>query len=164
MTATEQPTVLDQLGAALERLDEIRQADGWTFRDAARVLGIGHAAIFGIRTRAMTTSALPLLDAYARVLGRGVRVLLVEDDPSTRKLPWRQRMPHGEDPADAHAMAEAWRLQQQLHELRTRAGRSRDEIAAELGTGTLALWRLETSPAAMDAAFTNVMLLARFFG
>jgi hypothetical protein len=69
-------------------------------------------------------------------------------------------MPRNADPGDARAMTEAWRL----HLLRCPTGYSCDAVAEALGIGTLALWRLENSPAFVGAAMMNVMLLARFFG
>ncbi|QRP43586.1 helix-turn-helix transcriptional regulator [Amycolatopsis sp. FDAARGOS 1241] len=158
------PPVLEQLHAATERLAEIRLAQGWGLREMGRVLGVGAPTIHAYTSRALTTSTLPLLDAYARQLGCRVRVLLVEDDPGEQRHPWRDRMPHGEVCADTHGMTEAWRLQRNLHRLRREAGHSRDEFAAALGLRPITLWRLETNPAAADAAFTNVMVLARFFG
>jgi hypothetical protein len=125
---------------------------------------VGAPALTLYLARASTTRALPLLDAYARQLGCRVRLVLVEDDPEDWRRPWRERMPHGEVAADLPGMTEAWRLQRRLHILRRAAGRSRDELAVALGVRPIILWRLETNPGAMDAAFTNVMVLARFFG
>ncbi|WIX78533.1 hypothetical protein QRX50_45515 [Amycolatopsis carbonis] len=99
-------SALEQLVTVAERLDQIRREEGLTFREAGRMLGIRAANVLVMKTRAVTSTTVPLLDAYARYLGCSLRVLLVEDDPGQRQPPWRQRMPHGDNPADAHAMTE----------------------------------------------------------
>ncbi|MGW4484600.1 helix-turn-helix domain-containing protein [Amycolatopsis sp. NPDC004368] len=163
-TAPIQLSALDQLVAVAARLDEIRREEGLTFREAGRMLGIRAANVLVVKRRAVTSTTIPLFDAYAQFLGCSLRVLLVEDDPGQRRPPWRQRMPHGDNPADAYAMTELWRLQRKLRRLRLRAGYPCDDVAAALGIDAIALWRKENTPVFVDHAVTNVMMLARFFG
>jgi hypothetical protein len=162
-TTTASSTVLDQLDAVVAQLREIHDARGWGVREMGRMLGIHHGHIVRWRDRASTTTTLPTLDAYARELGHTLRLQLVEDRPGERPRPWRERMPHGEDPLDTHAMGAVWRLQQQLHHLRFATGRSTGSLAAVLGLRPFDCWQLENSPCAADAALINVMLYARFF-
>ncbi|MEV8611999.1 helix-turn-helix transcriptional regulator [Amycolatopsis sp. NPDC051373] len=131
---------------------------------AGRVLGMAAGNILGLRVRAGTSTTLPLLDAYAGLLGYDLHVLLVEDDPGVRRPGWRERMPHGDVTGDDLAMSEPWHLQRHLHTLRRQAGLTRGEVAEALGIAVLALWRLETNPVAIDAAMMNVLMYARFFG
>ncbi|WP_326569603.1 helix-turn-helix transcriptional regulator [Amycolatopsis rhabdoformis] len=157
-------SALEQLVTVAVRLDEVRREEGLTFREAGRMLGLRPENVHGVKTRAATSTTVPLFDAYARLLGCSLRVLLVEDDPGKRLPPWRQRMPHGDNPADEFAMTELWRLQRELHRLRQRAGYSCDDVAAALGINAIWLWRMENTPVFVDHAVTNVMMLARFFG
>jgi hypothetical protein len=113
--------------------------------------------------RASGSTTLRLLDAHARQLGYAVRLVVIEDNPG-KPAPWRQRMPYRNDPADAHAMTETWRLQQRLRQMRIAASRASADFAATLDIHALALWSLENSPAAVDAALANVLILARFLG
>lgn len=162
-TATASSSVLDQLGNVLAQLEKVREVRGWGRRDCARMLNVSHGNISSWITRASDTTTLPTLDAYARELGHALQLRLVEDSPGEPSLPWRERMPHGEDPLDPHAMGAVWRLQQQLAQIRWRSGRSRPDLAAALGIQPLALWRLESSPNAADSALINVLVFARFF-
>ncbi|WP_432851552.1 helix-turn-helix domain-containing protein [Amycolatopsis sp. CA-161197] len=163
-TAPIRLSALEQLVTVAERLDQIRREEGLSFREAGRMLGLRAANVLVVKTRAATSTTVPLFDAYARYLGCSLRVLLVEDDPGQRRPPWRQRMPHGDNPADEHAMTELWRLQRQLRRLRQRAGYTCDEVAEALGIDAIALWRKENAPVFVDHAVANVMMLARFFG
>jgi transcriptional regulator with XRE-family HTH domain len=156
-------SVLVQLDAVLVQLNKIREARGWSIRDCARMLDIHPGALVQWPERASGSTTLRLLDAHARQVGYTVRLVLIEDNPG-KPGPWRQRMPHGSDPTDAHAMTETWRLQQRLRHMRIAAGRASADFAETLGIHALALWRLENSPTAIDGALTNVLVLARFFG
>lgn len=156
-------SIVDQLGAVLAQLDKVREARGWGMRDCARMLDIAPGELSRWPDRALGTAPLPLFDTYARQFGHVVRLVLVEDNPG-KPGPWRQRMPHGNDPTDAYAMTEAWRLQQRLRRLRVASGCDIRDLAATLGIHVLALWRLENSPAAIGASLTNVLILARFLG
>ena len=164
MTALVQRSALEQLDVVAARLEEIRLAEGLSLREAGRILGVLAGNIHSFRTRARTSRTLPILDAYARRLGYRLHVVLVEDDPGQRRPPWRERMPHGDNPGDAQAMSELWQLVGHLHTLRRKAGLTRGEVAETLGISPLTLWRLENHPGAADAAFTNVLLYARFYG
>jgi hypothetical protein len=164
MTALVQRPAVEQLDAVAGRLDEVRIAEGLSLRDAGRIFGVGAGNILGFRVRARTSTSLPLLETYAAHLGDRLHVVLVEDDPGQRRPPWRDRMPHGENPGDGPAMSEVWHLQRHLQALRQLAGQTRGEVAEMLGIHVLALWRLEKSPGAIDAAVTNVLVYARFFG
>ncbi|MGW4485241.1 helix-turn-helix domain-containing protein [Amycolatopsis sp. NPDC004368] len=157
-------SALEQLDVVAARLEEIRVAEGLTLREAGKILGMLAGNIHGLRRRARTSQTLPTLDAYARLLGYRLHVVLVEDDPGRRRPPWRERMPHGDNAGDADAMSELWRLLQELHALRQKQGLTRDEVAETLGITPLTLWRLENHPGSPDAAFTNVLLYARFYG
>jgi DNA-binding XRE family transcriptional regulator len=164
MTALVQRSALDQLDAVAARLEEIRVAERLSLREAGRILGMIAGNIHGLRTRARGSTTVAILDAYACHLGYRLHVVLVADDPGRRRPPWRERMPHGEDVGDAPAMAELWCLQRHLHTLRACAGLTRAEVAETLGVGVLTLWRLENNPGAADAALTNVLMYARFYG
>ncbi|MGW4484266.1 helix-turn-helix domain-containing protein [Amycolatopsis sp. NPDC004368] len=163
-TALGQLSALEQLDVVAARLEEIRVAEGLTLREAGKILGMLAGNIHGLRSRARAGQTLPALEGYARLLGYRLHVVLVEDDPGARRPPWRERMPHGDNAGDAQAMSELWQLLQRLYQLRQQAGLSRDEVAETLGITPLTLWRLENHPGSADAALTNILLYARFYG
>lgn len=155
--------VVGQLRAVLDQMIEVRDARDWSLRDCARMLDIRPGELSRWPDRALGTAPLPLFDTFARQFGHVIRVALIEDNPE-KPGPWRQRMPHGNDPTDAYAMTEVWRLQQRLRRLRVTSGHDVRDLASTLGIPVLALWRLENSPAAIGASLTNVLMLARFLG
>lgn len=161
-------SLTEQIEVARTRLEEIRYSRGWTLSNIQEMTGLPNrvtAARWWFR--APHSKGLHRLADYARELGYGIRLLIVEDDPAERPLPWRERMPHTDfttpDP-DADAMAEPRRLQEKLRHARMAAGRSRTDLADALDASPLHIWCLEYSPTVHDLALCEFLMYARFLG
>jgi transcriptional regulator with XRE-family HTH domain len=157
-----------QVEMARARLEEVREARGWTLSNIQQMTGLpGRVTAARWWFRAPHSKGLRRLAGYAHELGYAIRLLIVKDDPAERPLPWRERMPHAEyttpDP-DADAMAEPRRLQDKLRRARVAAGRSRADVAEALGTSPIHVWCLEYSPTAHDSALCDFLMYARFLG
>ncbi|QRP47347.1 helix-turn-helix transcriptional regulator [Amycolatopsis sp. FDAARGOS 1241] len=155
-----------QVEMARTRLEEVREARGWTLANIQEMTGMP-SRVTAARWwyRAPQSHGLHALGRCAHELGHAIRLLLVEDDPDARHRPWRDRMPHTDhcltaDP-DAAAKAEPWRLQTELRQARIAAGKSRADLAAALGTSVIHVWRLEHSPSVHESALCDFLMYAR---
>ncbi|MFI5608841.1 hypothetical protein [Amycolatopsis sp. NPDC051903] len=158
-----------QVAMARTRLEEVREARRWTLANIQEMTGMP-SRVTAARWwyRAPNSHGLHALGRYAHELGCTIRLLLVEDDPAQRLLPWRERMPHSDHPLmadpDAGAMAEPWRLQTELRQARIAAGKSRADLATALETSVIHIWRLEHSPSVHDSALCDFLMYARLLG